>query len=105
MNDQHAASDVGSALSRMLPKSAPVLTNILATGNVIARCRAADALGTALSHPEVELMARTALLNTLREPDHGVRATAASALGMAVGISRQHREIVVPALARALSDP
>jgi ATP:cob(I)alamin adenosyltransferase len=44
MNEPHAASDVGAALSRMFPNSAPVLTNILATGNVTARCRAADAL-------------------------------------------------------------
>ena len=60
MNDPGAAPDVGNGLSRMMPRSVPVLTNILATGNVRARCRAADNLVTAFSHPEVEPMARTA---------------------------------------------
>ena len=35
MNDPHAASEVGNGLSRMMPKSVPVLTNILATGNTV----------------------------------------------------------------------
>src|SRR6266550_6076002 len=61
MNDPGAASDVGNGLSRMMPKSVPVLTNILTTGNVMARCRAADNLVTAFSHREVEPMARTGL--------------------------------------------
>jgi HEAT repeat protein len=101
MNDQHAASDVGDGLSRMMPKSVPVLTNILATGNVVARCRAADNLVTAFSHPEVEPMARTALLNALLDADHGVRATAASAFQF----WDKRLDVVVPALTRALSDP
>jgi HEAT repeat protein len=101
MNDPHAASDVGAALSRMFPSSAPVLTNILATGNVTARCRAADALVTAFSHPEIEEMGRTALLKSLRDPDEAVRATAASAFQF----WNQHLDEVVPALTRALSDP
>ncbi len=45
MNDPHAASDVGNGLSRMMPESVPVLTNILATGSVVARSRAAEATG------------------------------------------------------------
>jgi HEAT repeat protein len=101
MNDPHAASYVGNALSRMLPKSAPVLTNILATGNTSARCRAADALMTAFSHPEIEEMSRTALLNALRDPDSGLRMTAASALQF----WNKRLDLVVPALTRALSDP
>lgn len=47
MNDPGAASYVGNALSRMMPKSVPVLTNVVATGNVTARSRAADNLNTA----------------------------------------------------------
>ena len=100
MNDPQAASDVGGALSRMLPKSAPVLTNVLATGNVTARCRAADALMTAFSHPAIEEMARMALLNALRDPESGVRASAASAFQY----WNTRLDVVVPALTRALSD-
>lgn len=101
MNDPHAAHEVGAALSRMFTNSAPVLTNILATGNVMARCRAADALTTAFSHPPIEEMGRTALLNALRDPDAGVRATAASAFQF----WNKRLDLVVPALTRALSDP
>src|SRR5207247_2579622 len=101
MNDPHAAHEVGGALSRMLPASAPVLTNILATGNVVARCRAADALMTAFSHPQIEGMGRTALLDALRDSDDGVRATAASALQF----WDKRLDVVVPALTRALNDP
>jgi hypothetical protein len=101
MNDPHAASEVGAALSRMLPNSAPVLTNVLATGNIVARCRAADALTTAFSHPEVEEMGRTALVNALHDPDDGVRATAASAFQF----WNKRLDLVVPALTQALSDP
>ncbi len=67
MNDPQAAHEVGVALSRMLPTSAPVLTNILATGIVMAQCRAVDALTTAFSHPQIEGMCRTALLDALRD--------------------------------------
>ena len=101
MNDQHAASHVGNALSRMMPRSVPVLTNILATGNIIARCRAADNLMTAHSHPEVEPMARTALLNALRDADPGPRTAAASAFQF----WSKRLDVVVPALTRALNDP
>lgn len=102
---RQAESDVAVSLSWMLPKSAAVLTNLLASTNPITRYRAADALSTAPSHPSVEVMARTALLNALRDPDHGLRATAASALGMSVGISSAHRDAVIPALTEALNDP
>src|SRR3989442_3138039 len=74
--------------------------NILATGNMIARCRAADAVVTAFSHPEVEPMARTALLNALRDPDPGPRMAAASAFQF----WNQRLDVVVPALTRTLSD-
>ena len=84
-----------------MPKSVPVLTNILATGNVTARCRAADALITAYSHPEVEPMARTALLNALRDADRGPRMAAAAAFQF----WDKHLDVVVPALTLALSDP
>jgi HEAT repeat protein len=106
-NDEHAASDVTAALSRMFPDSAPVLTNILATGNITARCRAADGLTSAFSHPTIEEMGRTALLNALRDPDAGVRATAASAFQFWHMSRRWDRtkEVVVAALTRALSDP
>jgi HEAT repeat protein len=101
MNDPQAASDVGNALSRMMPKSVPVLTNILATGNVIARSRAADNLVTAFSHPEVESMARTALLNALHDSDPGVRMAVASAFQF----WNKRLDLVVPALTEALNDP
>jgi len=101
MNDPGAASDVGNALSRMMPRSVPVLTNVLATGNVVARCRAADNLVTAFSHPEVEPMARTALVAALHDSDRGVRMAAASAFHF----WNVHLDSVVPELARALSDP
>ena len=101
INDTHAAFDVAAALSRMFTNSAPVLTNILATGNVMARCRAADALTTSFSHPQIEEMGRTALLNALRDPDPGVRATAASAFQF----WNKRLDVVVPALTRVLSDP
>ena len=100
MNDPRAASDVGGALSRMFPKSAHVLTNILATGNVTARGSAAWALMTAYSHPAIEEMARTALLNALRDPEPGVRASAASAFQF----WDKRFDVIVPALTRALSD-
>jgi HEAT repeat protein len=100
MNDPGAASDVGNGLSRMMPKSVPVLTNILATGNATARCRAADNLVTAFSHPEVEPMARAALLNALHDADRGVRSTAASAFQF----WNTRFDVIVPALTRALSD-
>lgn len=102
---RQAESDVAMSLSWMLPKSAPVLTNLLMSTNPVTRCRAADALATAQFHPSVEVMARTALLHALRDPDRGLRATAASALGMSVGISTAHRDAVIPALAEALNDP
>jgi hypothetical protein len=101
MNEHQAASQVGNALSRMLPKSAPTLTNILATGNVMARCRAADALMTAYSQPEIEEMARTALINALQDPDPGPRMSAA----VAFQFWNKRLDLVVPALTRALSDP
>ena len=101
MNDPYASAQVAAALSRMLPKSAPVLTNVLATGNINARSTAAWGLTTAYSHPEIEEMARTALINALRDPDPGPRINAASALGS----WKQRPNEVVPALTRALSDP
>lgn len=101
INDPGAASDVGNGLSRMIPMSVPVLTNILATGNVTARCRAADNLVTAFSHREVESMARTALIKALRDSDRGVRMAAASAFQF----WNTRLDVVVPALTRALSDP
>jgi len=101
MNDQHAASDVGNGLSRMMPRSVPVLTNILATGNVIARSRAADNLVTAFSHREVEPMARIALIAALHDPDSGVRMAAASAFQF----WNTNLDVIVPELTRALSDP
>ena len=100
-NDRGAASDVAVALSWMLPKSAPVLTNLLATGSVTARCRAADALVTAYSHPEIEEMARMALLRALEDSDPGPRGSAA----LAFAFWNKRLDVVVPALARALSDP
>lgn len=101
MNDRGAASDVGNGLSRMMPRSVPVLTNVLATGSVVARCRAADNLVTAFSHPEVEGMARTALISALHDSDPGVRMAAASAFQF----WNTNLNSVVPELARVLSDP
>jgi hypothetical protein len=101
MNDRHAASDVGNGLSRMMPKSVPVLTNILATGNATARSRAADNLVTAFSHREVESMARIALIGALHDPDPGVRMAVASAFQF----WNTNLDVIVPELARALSDP
>jgi HEAT repeat protein len=102
--NRQAEQEVAFALSWMLPKSAPVLTNLLASTNATTRYRAVDALATAPSHPQVAAMARTALLNALRDPDKGLRMTAASALGMSVGVSPEHRATVIPALAAALDD-
>ena len=101
MNYPHAADDVASALARMLPGSAPVLTNISAMGNETARCRAADMLGMAYSLPETEEMARTALLRGLRDRQSQPRACAAAALGR----WNQRRDVIMPALTSALSDP
>ena len=100
INDRQAASAVGTGLSNMMPKSVPVLTTILATGPVVARCRAADALMTAFSHPDVEPMARTALCNALHDADPGPRMAAASAFQF----WNKRLDLVVPALTRALSD-
>lgn len=100
MNNPRAASDVGLALSNMLPESAPILTNVLATGHNVSRCRAADALLTAFGHPSIEEMSRTALVNALRDPDPGVRASAASAFQF----WNSRLDIVVPALTAVLSD-
>ncbi|MGZ9130243.1 MAG: HEAT repeat domain-containing protein, partial [Candidatus Binatia bacterium] len=100
MNDPGAASDVGNSLSRMMPKSVPVLTNILATGNERARARAADNLITGFSHPEVEQMARTALLGALRDSDRGVRMSAASAFQF----WNTNLDLIVPELTRTLGD-
>jgi len=104
-NTRMAESDVALSLSWMLPKSAPVLTNLISSTNPTTRYRAADALGEALSHPSTEVMACNALFNALHDPDRGLRATAANALGMSGGRSRQHRGAVITALADALSDP
>ncbi len=104
-NTRMAEMDVAISLSWMRPKSAPVLTNLLSSTNPTTRYRAADALATALSHPSAEVMARTALLSALGDPDDGLRGSAAYALGMSVGISRAHRDKVIPALTEALSDP
>jgi hypothetical protein len=101
MNDPYAAHDVGNALSRMMPASVPVLTNILATGNVLARSRAADNLVTAYSHPEVEPMARTALLAALRDSEPGVRMSVVSAFAF----WNVQRDVIVVELAQALRDP
>ena len=102
---RQAESDVAMSLSWILPKSAPVLTNLLMSPNPTTRCRAADALATAPFHPSVEIMARNALLNALHDPDRGLRMTAASALGVCAGTSATHRDAVIPALTQALSDP
>lgn len=99
-----AEEEVTRSLSWMLPKSAPVLTNLLSSPNPTTRYRAADALAGALSHPSVEVMACNTLFNALRDPDSGLRATAANALGMSGGKSRQHRDAVIAVLAEALSD-
>ncbi len=101
MNEPGASADVGNGLSRMMPSSVPVLTNVLATGSVVARCRAADNLVTAFSHPEAEGMARTALISALQDSDRGVRMAAASAFRF----WNTHLEVVVPELTRVLSDP
>jgi len=101
MNDPSVAQTVAFALSRMLPKSAPVLTNVLATGNVWARSGAAGALEKAYSYPEIEEMARTALLKALRDPDPGPRISAA----IAFHDWNKRLDVIVPALVRALSDP
>ena len=91
---------MGNGLSRMMPKSVPVLTNVLATGNEKARARAADNLVTAWSHPSAEAMARTALLGALKDPDRGVRMAAASALQF----WKTNLDLIVPELMRLLSD-
>jgi HEAT repeat protein len=101
MNDPRAAHDVGNGLSRLMPTSVPVLTNVLATGNTAARSSAAFHLVIAFSYPGVEPMARTALLNALRDPSPSVRMSAASALA---GWNTNLGE-VVSALARVLDDP
>lgn len=101
MNDPGAAADVGNGISRMMPRSVPVLTNVLATGNLVARCRAADHLVTAFSHREVEGMGRTALIAALRDSDGGVRMAAASAFQF----WNTNLDLIVPALVRTLSDP
>jgi HEAT repeat protein len=101
INDPGAAFDVGNALSRMMPSSVPVLTNILAMGNATARARAADNLVTAYSHPEVEAPARVGLLAALHDPDPGVRMAAASAFQF----WNTRLEIVVPGLLAMLNDP
>lgn len=98
--DRPAASAVAAALSRMLPRSAPVLTNLLATGDVLARAVSAHALMTAYSHPEIEEMARTALLKALQDRDPGLRGSAA----VAFQFWNQKLDVIVPELARALSD-
>jgi HEAT repeat protein len=85
----------------MMPRSVPVLTNILATGNAVARSRAADNLVTAFSHGEVEPMARVALIAALHDPDSGVRMAAASAFHF----WNTHLDVIVPELTRALRDP
>jgi HEAT repeat protein len=67
----------------------------------MARSRAADNLITAFSHPEVEPVARTALLNALHDSDPGVRMAVASAFQF----WNTRLDLVVPALIEALSDP
>ena len=101
MNDPGAAFDVGNGLSRMMPKSVPVLTNILSTGNMMARSRAADNLASAFWHRGFEPMARTALVAALRDFDPGVRMTAASAFGR----WNTNLDLIVPELTRLLNDP
>ena len=87
MNDQRAAEYVGDALTRMLPGSASTLTNILATGNAVARCQAARALTMAWAHPSIEEMSRTALLRALRDPHQTVRMIAQSALSWKTNVN------------------
>ena len=81
MNDERSSDYVADALARLLPSSAPVLTNILATGNATARWRAADALTYAWSHPSIEEMSRTALRQASNDADPFVRLSATRALG------------------------
>jgi HEAT repeat protein len=102
MENEDAANAAGYSLSMMLPKSASVLTNILATGNSVARSAAATALGKAYLHPEVEEMARLALVRALQQdPDPRPRGAAARAFWS----WNQRLDLVVPALTGALSDP
>jgi hypothetical protein len=101
MNDPQAASDVGNGLSRMMPDSVPVLTNILATGNAAARTYAAHNLVTTFSNPETEPTARTALLTALRDSNRGVRMSAASAFQF----WNTNLDSVVSGLTLALRDP
>jgi HEAT repeat protein len=102
MNDPDAAHAVGNGLSRMLPASAPVLTNVLATGNVAARSSAAFHLVTAFSHSSAESVARPALLSALlHDPEPAVRTSAASALAH----WNTNVDEIASALACALNDP
>ena len=103
--NRQAEQTVAFALSWMLPKSAPVLTNLLSSTNPTTRYRAIDALATVPSHPQVASMASTVLLSALHDSDPGLRMTAASALGMSVGVSAEHRAAVIPALTAMLDDP
>jgi hypothetical protein len=80
MNDERSSDYVADALARLLPSSAAVLTNILATGNATARRRAADALIFAWSHPSIDEMSRTALRQASNDADPFVRQSAIRAL-------------------------
>jgi hypothetical protein len=79
-NDPQAADAVVRSLTRMLPDSAPVLTNLLATGNRETRVAAAQGLREGFLRPKTALTVVVALTNALRDPNGMVQMAAVSSL-------------------------
>ena len=85
----------------MLPDSAPILTNLLATGNRETRVAAAQGLREGFSRPEITLMVFVALTNALRDPNGMVEAAAVSSLAN----SRSQTKLTAPVLTQISTNP
>lgn len=98
--NSQAPEVVMDALEKMFPKSADVLTNLLATGDSLVRTKAAAILVAGFAYPQLVLPTFTALTNALLSSDLNAQVSALSALSH----SRTQNDLILPVLLRTLSD-
>jgi hypothetical protein len=91
--------DAVSALSKMLPITTSVLTNLLTVGKPAPRINAALALKPCLANADWAMPAILALTNALLDPDFQVRSAAVYTLGS----SSNHQDLIMQALTGILS--
>ncbi len=102
--NSQAPEQVVEALSRMLPKSISIITNLVVTSpSRLARQKAIDALSIACRYPEASAMSLLALKDALHNEDQRVQEHAVGTLAKLCGgnYSAQVRELAKQALKSA----